>query len=83
MGNILVVNGADGKRPQPGLIRTLSAIAALLVVALAAAQLFLPALQVDDLVNGAYAYNTYFGIDTAFICWQGKSSRMLLLPAAD
>lgn len=69
MGNILVVNGADGKRPQPGLIRTLSAIAALLVAALAVAQLFLPALRVGELVNGAYAYNTYSGIDTAFICW--------------
>ena len=69
MGNILVVNGADGKRPQPGLIRTLSAIAALLVAALAVAQLFLPALRVGELVNGAYVYNTYSGIDTAFICW--------------
>lgn len=69
MGNFLVVNGVDGKRPKPGLIRTLSALAALLIAALAAAQLFLPALRVGELVNGAYAYNTYSGIDAAFICW--------------
>ena len=69
MGNILVVNGTDGKRPQPDPIRMLSALAALLVAALAVAQLFLPALRVGELVNGAYAYNTYSGIDVAFICW--------------
>ena len=75
MGNFLVVNGADGKRPKPGLIRTLSALAALLIAALAAAQLFLPALRVGELVNGAYAYNTYSGIDTAFICWPACSPK--------
>ena len=69
MRNTLVVNGADKRRPHPGPIRLLAALAALAAAVLAVLQLFLPALQVGELVNGAYVYHTYSGIDTAFLCW--------------
>ncbi len=61
-----------GSRPSgtAKALRTVTAAAGLLVAVLVIAQLFLPVLNVGELTNaGDYAYNTYNGIDVAFICW--------------
>lgn len=71
MDKNLIVQGTKDTRDRfAKTVRILSGILSLAVMALVIAQLFLPVLNVGELTNsGEYAYNTYSGIDVAFLCW--------------
>lgn len=51
-------------------VKFVTVFTTLITAGLVILQLFMPALRVGELaVGGAYEWNTYNGIDTAFICW--------------
>lgn len=73
MGKKVVVAGAAQKAPdqnKAGIVKILTILATLVTAAMVIGQLFMPALKVGELgAGGSYEWNTYSGIDTAFICW--------------
>lgn len=73
MGKDVIVKGASEQLPDPRLtkaVKVLAILTALAAAGMTIAQLFMPALQVGELAgSGSYEWNTYSGIDVAFICW--------------
>ncbi|MCD8342077.1 MAG: hypothetical protein LUC87_08015 [Clostridiales bacterium] len=63
------VEDAPAKEKRSAIV-TVAVIVSLICVVLVIAQLFLPALMVGEQnTSGVFEYNTYSGIDVAFICW--------------
>ena len=73
MGKKVVVVGAEQKAPNQNkmkIVKILTIFITLVTAAMVIGQLFMPALKVGELgAGGKYEWNTYSGIDTAFICW--------------
>ena len=73
MGEKVVVAEMKQKMPNQNkmkIVKILTIFITLVTAAMIIGQLFMPALKVGELgAGGNYEWNTYSGIDTAFLCW--------------
>jgi hypothetical protein len=70
MQTSIEVENAEKRTKMNKTLLTVTIVASLVCVLLLILQLFLPALKVGQQASGAvYEYNTYNGIDVAFMCW--------------